>query len=84
MRRVRLSAAVLVAASLVLAGCGGDDEPRRTARGPGDRGGLDPRLDLAADRACRSTGDDSAAQTHPVLVTKIDNTASSAPQIGLG
>ena len=29
-------------------------------------------------------GDDSAAQTHPVLVTKIDNTESSSPQVGLG
>ena len=51
MRRLRLSAAVLVAASLVLAGCGGDDEPSDgLPAGPGDRGRLDPRLDLAADR----------------------------------
>jgi len=28
-------------------------------------------------------GDDSAAQTHPVMVTKIDNTESSSPQVGL-
>ena len=30
------------------------------------------------------TGDESAAKTYPVLVTKMDNTYSSAPQIGLG
>jgi hypothetical protein len=30
------------------------------------------------------TGDDQAAQRHPVLVTKIDNTTSASPQVGLG
>ena len=30
------------------------------------------------------TGDEDAAKTYPVLVTKIDNTYASAPQLGLG
>jgi hypothetical protein len=38
-RRLRLSAAALVATSLVLAGCGGDDESPAGSRGPGSSGG---------------------------------------------
>jgi hypothetical protein len=30
------------------------------------------------------SGSDTAEQPHPVLVTKIDNTSSSSPQVGLG
>jgi hypothetical protein len=82
-RRLRLFPAVLVAASLVLAGCGGDDEPADE----------DSPQEVAEGSTLDSTwpltglpveGDDSAAQTHPVIVTKIDNTASSSPQVGLG
>ena len=84
MRRVRLSAAILVAASLVLAGCGDDDKPSDDSPAAQEiEGGstLDstwPMTGLPVE------GDDSAAQEHPVMVTKIDNTDSSAPQIGLG
>jgi hypothetical protein len=83
LRRLRLFPAVLVAASLVLAGCGGDEEqpeedsPQEVAGGST----LDSTWPLTG---LPVEGDDSAAQTHPVLVTKIDNTASSSPQIGLG
>ena len=82
MRRLRLLPAVLVATSLVLAGCGGDDEP---ADG-------DSPQEVAEGSTLDSTwpltglpveGDDSAAQTYPVMVAKIDNTESSSPQIGL-
>ncbi|HEU4526293.1 MAG TPA: DUF3048 domain-containing protein [Gemmatimonadales bacterium] len=84
MRRLRLSAAALVATSLVLAGCGGDDE---------SPAGEPESQKVAAGATLDSTwpltglpvkGDDSAAQDHPVLVVKMDNTASSAPQLGLG
>jgi len=84
MRRVRLSAAVLVAASLVLAGCGGDDEPSDDKPGAQEiEGGSTfdatwPLTGLPVE------GDESSAQEHPVIVTKIDNTGSSAPQIGIG
>jgi hypothetical protein len=81
MRRVRLSAALLVATSLVLAGCG-DDEPDEPAAQEIEGGSmLDSTWPLTG---LPVEGDDSAAQEHPVLVTKIDNTDSSAPQIGLG
>ena len=83
MRRLRLFPAVLVAASLVLAGCGGDEEPADE----------DSPQEVAEGSTLDSTwpltglpveGDDSAAQTYPVVVTKIDNTESSSPQVGLG
>jgi hypothetical protein len=84
MRRVRLSAAILVTASLVLAGCGDDEKPGDDSPAAQEiEGGstLDstwPMTGLPVE------GDESAAQSHPVMVTKIDNTDSSAPQIGLG
>jgi hypothetical protein len=83
-RRLRLFAAALVASSLVLAGCGGKDESPEAEAGS---------QKVAAGSTLNSTwpltglpvkGDDSAAQDHPVLVAKMDNTGSSAPQIGLG
>jgi hypothetical protein len=83
-RRLRLSAAALVAASLVLAGCGGKDESPdgETPESQKVAGGstLDSTWPLTG---LPVSGDDSAAQDHPVLVAKMDNTASSAPQIGL-
>ncbi len=82
MRTTRLIASALVAGSLVLAGCGGEEDPE--ADGP-----------AAADAAAEAaqtwplTGLDvasgkSAEQKHPVLVLKMDNTPASAPQVGLG
>ena len=82
MRRFRLSAAVLVSASLLLAGCGGNDA---------SSGSPDSQT-VAGGSALNSTwpltglpvsGNQSAAKQRPVLVTKMDNTASSAPQLGL-
>ena len=84
MRRLRLSAAALVATSLALAGCGGKDESpeAETPESQKVAGGstLDSTWPLTG---LPVSGDDSAAQDHPVLVAKMDNTASSAPQIGL-
>ena len=83
MRRLRLLPALAVAASLVLAGCGGDDEPDDSpeAQQIAEGATIDSTWPLTG---LPVTGEGSAAQSHPVLVTKIDNTASSSPQIGLG
>ena len=89
MRRHRLSALSLSAAlatSLVLAGCGGDSEEEPSDDSPAAQeiaGGsaLDSTWPMTG---LEVTGEESAAQAHPVLVTKMDNTGSSAPQIGLG
>ncbi|HEU5035630.1 MAG TPA: DUF3048 domain-containing protein [Nocardioides sp.] len=86
MRRTPLIPAVLVAASLVLAGCGGGSDESSGDSGPGAQqvagssevGATWPLTGLPV------TGDDEVAQDHPVLVAKMDNTYSSAPQIGLG
>ena len=89
MRRLRPHTSVLatglLAASLVLAGCSGDEEPAPETGPEGQEiaGGSEfaqtwPLTGLDVE------GDDSSAQTHPVMVTKIDNTSSSAPQLGLG
>jgi hypothetical protein len=79
--------AALVASSLALAGCGGDDaDPQAAGQEPvGDQ----PNGKAADPETWPLTGEpvargDSAAQKHPVLVLKMDNTSSSAPQVGLG
>ena len=87
-RRARSSAAALLATSLVLlAGCGKDD-------GSDDPSGSGPEAqNVAAGAEIKATwpltglpvtGDDEAAQEHPVMVLKMDNTYASAPQVGLG
>lgn len=84
MRRARLLASTLVAASLVLSACGGGDESSEEdtpAQEIAEGSTLDstwPLTGLAVE------GDDTASQEHPVMVLKMDNTPSSAPQEGLG
>ena len=72
-RRVHLATALLAAASLMLAGCGGDDSPAAP-----QAASTWPMTGLPV------SGDASAEQSYPVLVTKVDNTPASAPQVGLG
>jgi len=83
--RALTTTAAVLAASLVLAACGGDEET------PADEG--PEAQEIAGGSTLAQTwpltgldveGDDSSAQSHPVMVTKIDNTSSSAPQQGLG
>lgn len=91
MRRARLTTAstltaLAVAASLVLAGCGGGDEDPAADETPSSQE-VAGAEEVAADWPLTGlpvTGDDEVEQDHPVLVTKMDNTAASSPQIGLG
>ncbi|WP_432477116.1 DUF3048 domain-containing protein [Nocardioides sp. GXQ0305] len=87
MRHLHLTAlkttATVLTAGLLLAGCGGDDTSDPKAAGQEIAGGSTlgqtwPLTGLDVE------GDSSSAQTHPVMVAKIDNTESSAPQVGLG
>ncbi|MBL0749848.1 DUF3048 domain-containing protein [Nocardioides baculatus] len=84
--RFTTSVAAVVAASLLLAGCsGGDDEEPASASAPSE-----PTSSATSEppepmywplTGLERTGD---APRHPVIVTKVDNTSSSAPQVGLG
>lgn len=87
MRRAHLITTVLLSSSLLLVGCGGGsddasgDEPQAAAQavaGSDEVAATWPMTGLPVE------GDDDAEQTHPVLVTKMDNTYASSPQIGLG
>jgi len=82
-RRVALSLSALTAAGLLLSACGGSASSSPEASGSQSvQNGADltqywplTGLEVPADQ--------SAALDHPVLVTKMDNTTSSAPQLGL-
>jgi hypothetical protein len=83
-RRVRLTVAAALAASLMLAGCGGDDgdspDNDEGAKQVGDGSELTSTWPLTG---LPVASDGSSELTRPVLVVKMDNTYSSAPQIGL-
>ena len=91
MRRLSLPLAALLVASLGLAGCGGDDskqaaEPEPTvAFTPAADGGDEDQVEPTTWPLTGLPVDDgdSAVDKHPILVTKIDNTSSSSPQVGL-
>lgn len=79
--RLRLTSAALVAAALLLAGCSGGDEPapkeepEPTSQAPVEEPEHWPLTGLEVK---------GELPENAVLVTKVDNTGSSAPQIGLG
>jgi hypothetical protein len=73
-RRGGLAIAVLAASALALGGCGSDDEAPAASPPPETW----PLTGLPVESGS------SAERSHPVLVTKVDNTASSDPQLGLG
>ncbi len=86
MRRAPLTIiSLLTATGLLLAGCGGGDDSSDKPKAASQ--------EVAASEEIASTwpltglpveGDEDAAKTYPVLVTKIDNTYASSPQLGLG
>jgi len=81
----RAVVAALVAASLLLAGCsGGDEEPTAepsTSEPTAVETSEPPEPTYWPLTGLERTTD---APRHPVIVTKVDNTSSSAPQVGLG
>ncbi|TWG91889.1 Protein of unknown function (DUF3048) [Nocardioides sp. J9] len=77
--------ASLLALSLALAGCGGDDDPSEPKSTPS------PTESQAPDEPAtwpltgvEAKEGESVELDHPVIVAKIDNSSSSAPQVGLG
>lgn len=90
-RRLQQPALVvlLAAASLVLGGCSGEANGKEREPVPPELEAEKPNGRPADPDTWPLTGTtvddgDSSARNHPVLVLKMDNTASSAPQVGLG
>jgi Protein of unknown function (DUF3048) N-terminal domain/Protein of unknown function (DUF3048) C-terminal domain len=83
----RAIVATLAAATLLLAGCsGGDDDPAPSASASSEPTSSEtteapPEPTYWPLTGLERKGD---APRHPVVVTKVDNTSSSAPQVGLG
>jgi len=82
--RLALTAAVL-STSLLLAACSGDDGEQQASGGDPlqtvDGHELNSSWPLTGEPVA---ADQTSERTHPVLVTKIDNSSSSSPQVGLG
>ncbi len=95
MRRLPRPLALLFALSLAagaLAACGGKDSPE-AAPEPEPTVAFTPAAQGEEEKPEPTTwpltglpvaDGESAVQKHPILVTKIDNTSSSSPQVGLG
>src|SRR3954447_22095582 len=81
-RRARLITTVLLSSGLLLAGCGGGSESTNDDAAPAAAQQVAGSEEVASTWPMTGLpvqGDDDAAQSHPVLVTKMDNTYSSAP-----
>ena len=84
--RLSRSLVALVAASLLLAGCGGGDEEEPPAEAAPSEPTTSETSEPPEPTYWPLTGLERTedAPEHPVIVTKVDNTSSSAPQVGLG
>jgi hypothetical protein len=84
-RRTVAAASTLAALSLVLAACGGDDEPEKSdsSSEPTDSVSTANALTLSGQWPLTGERLEGDLPQHPVYVVKIDNTSSSAPQLGL-
>jgi hypothetical protein len=85
-RRVRLTVAATLAASLFLAGCGGDDGGNKDEQSGGPKGvGEGASLTSTWPLTGLDVGSGKSSETtHPVYIVKIDNASASDPQVGLG
>jgi hypothetical protein len=90
-RRTRLTAVAAVSAASVvaaaaLAGCSSKDHATGTASSAGGPSAQHAARGLTVSGQWPLTGETAHGNPphHPVMIVKIDNTASSSPQIGLG
>lgn len=83
----RLLIAALLAISLLLPGCSaGTDDPADPESADPSNQQTQPGGVFASTwplTGLEATGNQETAQTHPILVVKIDNSSSSSPQVGL-
>ena len=81
----RAALATLLASSLALSACGGDDGTAES-KPTGAVQTLEDGTVISATwplTGLEASGDQDVALDRPILVTKMDNTPSSAPQVGL-
>jgi hypothetical protein len=74
----------LLAAGLMLAGCGGDDKESAAKPGATSSPTAPPAPQFWPLTGLQAPAGQTVAKNRPVLVVKIDNTENSAPQLGLG
>jgi hypothetical protein len=83
-RRTLAAASTLAALSLVLAACGGDDEPEKSdSSAPAEAVSTANALSLNGQWPLTGEKLEGDLPDHPVYVVKVDNTGNSAPQLGL-
>jgi hypothetical protein len=85
-RRLLAAVSLAVALSLALTACSGDDESSQTADAgnePTDTTSTAGAITLNGQWPLTGEMLQGALPDHPVYVVKIDNTAASAPQVGL-
>jgi hypothetical protein len=80
--RQRVGTALFLTAALTLSGCSGSSDNSSAGKPTGQS--TAKGLTLAGTWPLTGLPAQGAAPRHPVMVVKIDNTASSSPQIGLG
>ena len=76
-------ASLVLAGSVTLAACGGDD-PAPEAEDSPDAQNTAAGATLSGQWPLTGLPAEGDAPTHPPMVVKIDNTGASNPQIGLG
>ena len=86
MRRVQMTTALIALGSLLLAGCGGGADDSSDDQKPASQqvAASEEVVTTWPLTGLQASGGDDVEKPYPVLVTKIDNTYSSSPQIGLG
>jgi hypothetical protein len=82
-RRIALSLSALTATSLLLTACGGSSSSSPDASNPDSTAGGQTLTQYWPLTGLKVPSNKTATLDHPVLVTKMDNTVSSSPQVGL-
>jgi hypothetical protein len=83
-RRLQALVVLAVVASLALAGCGGGKDAEKKAEDRPTSQPTEGGTELAAVWPLTGLPAPQTTPDHPVMIVKIDNTAASRPQYGLG
>lgn len=83
MRRLALTLSALTATGLMLTACGGSSSSSPSGEGPQQVENGQSITQFWPLTGLKVASNQTSALDHPVLVAKMDNTASSQPQVGL-